>query len=132
MSADQNKQLVTSTWQALERGDVDATLSNMSEDVSWLVPGNLPHISGVKQGKQAIVTLMKGVKKAFPEGVKSEIRNICAEGNAVVLELTNRGKVANGKFYENDYCFVFEIADGKIQRIREYVDTQKIKEILLG
>jgi ketosteroid isomerase-like protein len=32
--------------------------------------------------------------------------------------------------YENEYCFVFEIEGGKIRRIREYVDTQKAKELL--
>ncbi len=50
----------------------------------------------------------------------------------MIVELTNRGKVSNGKNYENEYCFVFELENDKIRRIREYVDTQKAKEILFS
>jgi ketosteroid isomerase-like protein len=132
MGAEQNKELVTKTWQAFARGDVDATLNNIANDVSWTVPGNLPHISGVKQGKDAIVAFMKGLSRAFPEGLKTEIRKIYADADTVILELTNRGKVANGKFYENEYCFVFEVGGGKIRRIREYVDTQRVKDVMSG
>jgi ketosteroid isomerase-like protein len=45
--------------------------------------------------------------------------------------LTNRGKVSNGKQYENEYCFVFELENGKVRRIREYVDTQKFADTVM-
>ena len=28
-----------------------------------------------------------------------------------------------GKRYDNDYCFVFRMQDGKIVEVREYMDT---------
>lgn len=31
---------------------------------------------------------------------------------------------ANGRSYVNDYCFVYEVRDGKVWRIREYMDTR--------
>lgn len=132
MSIEQNKQVVTAAWQALTKGDLEGALSRMSEEVSWLVPGNLPNVSGVKKGKQAIREFTGGIGRAFPEGLQTEIRRAYGEGDTVIVELTNRGKVANGKFYENEYCFVFELEGGKIRRIREYVDTQKAKEFLFG
>src|SRR5205807_10262051 len=57
----------------------------------------------------------------------SEVRKVYCDGDTVIVELTNRGKVSNGKNYENEYCFVFELENDKIRRIREYVDTQKAK-----
>jgi hypothetical protein len=33
--------------------------------------------------------------------------------------------LAHGGHYENDYCFVFELRDGLIHRVREYMDTQR-------
>ena len=53
-------------------------------------------------------------------------------GNTVIVELTNRGTPDNGKRYENEYCFLYEIEDGKIRRIREYVDTLTVKETLMS
>jgi ketosteroid isomerase-like protein len=130
MGTEQNKELVTRTWQAFTKGDLKTAFDNMSDEVSWLVPGTLPGVSGVKKGKQAIRDFIGGVGATFPEGLNAEFRKVHADGDTVIVELTNRGKTAKGRVYENEYCFVFELEGGKIRRIREYVDTQKAKEIL--
>jgi ketosteroid isomerase-like protein len=132
MTAEEKKELVTRTWAAIGKGEIKSAFANMSDDVSWLVPGNLPGVSGLKRGKEEILKFMSGVGDTFPEGLQSEIRKVHCDGDTVVVELTNRGKVRNGKQYENEYCFVFELEDGKIRRIREYVDTQKAREILFS
>jgi uncharacterized protein len=132
MTAEEKKALVTRTWDAFGKGDIKSAFANMSDNVSWLVPGNLPGVSGLKRGKEEILKFMSGVGDTFPEGLQSEIRKVHCDGDTVVVELTNRGKVRNGKQYENEYCFVFELEEGKIRRIREYVDTQKAREILFS
>jgi ketosteroid isomerase-like protein len=131
MTPEQKKELVTRTWTAFGQGDIKAAFANMDDNVSWLVPGNMPNVSGVKKGKDEILKFMSGVGGVFPEGIKSEIRRTYCDGDTVVIELTNRGKVNNGKFYENEYCFVFELENDKIRRIREYVDTQKFVDTVM-
>jgi len=32
---------------------------------------------------------------------------------------------ADGTPYGNDFCFVFELGDGLVHRVREYVDTAR-------
>ncbi|HEY6395649.1 MAG TPA: nuclear transport factor 2 family protein [Candidatus Binataceae bacterium] len=132
MTNQEKKDLVTRTWMAFGKGDIKGAFANMSDNVSWLVPGTTPGVSGLKLGKDAIVKFMSGVGSLFPQGLNSEIRKTYCEGDAVIIEMTNRGKVSNGKSYENEYCFVFELEDGKIRWIREYADTQKAKEILFS
>jgi uncharacterized protein len=132
MTNEQKKALVTQTWTAFGKGDIKAAFANMSDNISWLVPGTTPGVSGLKRGKDEILKFMSGVGTMFPEGLNSEIRKTFCDGDTVIVELTNRGKVSNGKTYENEYCFVFELEDGKVRRIREYVDTQKAKEILFS
>jgi hypothetical protein len=34
-----------------------------------------------------------------------------------------RATLPNGRPYELDYCFVFELQGGQIRRVREYMDT---------
>jgi ketosteroid isomerase-like protein len=133
MSADQNKELVTKTWRAFITGDVDTALANMSEEISWVIPGNLQGISGLKRGKQAIREFGSNVGRAFPQGLNSDINKVHAAGDdTVIVELTNHGKAANGKDYRNEYCFIFEIESGKIRRVREYVDLLTVKDTLLA
>ena len=132
MSAEQNKEMVKATWTAFSKGDIKTAFGNMADNVSWLVPGTNPEVAGVKRGKDEILKFMGSVGTLFPEGLQSEITRAHATDDAVILELTNRGKVSNGKQYENEYCFVFELENGKIRRIREYVDTAKANAILFS
>jgi len=130
MSIETNKQMVTSTWKAFVGGDIKNAFANMSDEVSWLIPGNLNNLSGLRKGKAAILEFARNAAKTFPNGLQTQINRAYGDGDTVILELTNRGKLANGKDYENEYCFVFEIENGKIRRVREYVDTQKAKELM--
>lgn len=130
MAAEQNAEVVRKTWQDLIGGKVEAALANMSEDVSRLIPGNVPNVSGLRRGKEEVRKFVSGIGQAFPQGLQTEIRKTHAAGDAVIVKLTNRGKAFNGKDYENEYCFVFELENGKIRRIREYVDMHKVVQTL--
>jgi hypothetical protein len=128
MSAEANKQLVTNFWNAFSAGDIKTAFASLSDEISWLIPGNL-EISGLRKGKAEILNFARSAAKQFPNGLNSEVRRVYADGDTVLIEMTNRGKLFNGRDYENEYCFVFEIEAGKIRRVREYVDTQKVKEL---
>jgi uncharacterized protein len=132
MSTEQNAELVTTTWKAVMGGQIDTALANMSDEISWVVPGNLPNVSGLKRGKPAVKEFIGGIGKAFPGGLNSSISKVHTAGDTVIVELTNTGKAFNGKDYRNEYCFVFEIESGKIRRIREYVDMLTVKETLMS
>jgi ketosteroid isomerase-like protein len=127
VSTEENRSLVTETWKRLLGGDVSGALTNVSEDATWWISGTLPGVSGTKKGKAEIEAFFGGVQGAFPGGLKTDIRRTYCDGNTVVIELVNRGTSVSGKPYENEYCFVFELAGGKIRAIREYVDLDKAR-----
>ena len=127
MTIEANKDLVKRTWQTMLGGNVEGALASFSDDVTWFITGKLEGVSGVKKGKQAVRAFLDSVMQAFPGGLKTEINKAYGEGDTVIIELVNRGTSAMGKPYENEYCFVFELAGGKIQAIREYVDLEKAK-----
>jgi ketosteroid isomerase-like protein len=131
MSAEQNADLIRKTWVDVIAGNVDAAAANMSDEVSWMIAGNLPGVSGTKKGKAAVKEFIGGIRKAFPAGLNSQISKVHSAGDTVVVELTNTGKAHNGKDYRNEYCFIFEVEAGKIRRIREYVDMLTVKETLM-
>ncbi|HLW71640.1 MAG TPA: nuclear transport factor 2 family protein [Candidatus Binataceae bacterium] len=126
MSNETNKELATKFWRAFAQGELKKAFAMASDEISWLIPGNLPELSGLRKGKAEIVKFARVAAKMFPNGVTSEIRRVYADGDTVLIEMTNSAKFSNGRDYTNEYCFVFEIEDGKIRRVREYVDTQKV------
>lgn len=55
-----------------------------------------------------------------------------AEGESVVLEWHVSARTAAGEEYENDYCGIFVIRDGRIAEVREYLDSRYAAEVLFA
>jgi ketosteroid isomerase-like protein len=45
--------------------------------------------------------------------------------------MRHRAEGLNGRRYETDHCLVFELADGRIAAVREYIDSLYLKQQLL-
>jgi uncharacterized protein len=116
---------------AVQDGD-EATLREMfAEEASWtLAAGDLP-ISGVWSGRGAILGDFLGAAMAHyaPGSVSLEVTGLIAEGDRVVLQWTSRARTLDGRPYENDCIGVFTIRDGRIQEVREYMDTLYAGEV---
>jgi ketosteroid isomerase-like protein len=125
MAEQHNGNLAQEMWHALVRGDLETALQTMSEDVTWVVPGLIPHLSGVKKGKEQIAAWLMSVAPHLTE-FQSEIHGVYCDGSAVIMELTNRAHIAGGRLYENEYCFVLQVHNAKIASVHEYTDTQKV------
>ena len=46
------------------------------------------------------------------------------DGDWVIAEGTGAGRFRNGLEYDNRYIIVYEIVDGRVRTVREYMDTQ--------
>ena len=110
---------------AIMAGDERAIRDCFAQDASWtLAAGDLP-ISGTWAGRDAIMNefLATAMTHYDPGSVDLEIRAMIAEGDRVVLQWTSKARTRDGCPYENGCIGVFTIRDGKIQEVREYMDT---------
>lgn len=128
MSAEENKRIVLGFFENFSSGNVDAALAAMADTATWWIAGNFP-LSGTKTKKE-FAELLKGVGSAMPEGIKITPKGITAEGDRVAVEAESYGKHVNGKVYHNQYHFLIEVRDGKIQVVREYLDTMHANDVL--
>ncbi len=54
-----------------------------------------------------------------------------AEGDRVSVESETYGIVESSrKVYNNKYHYLFTLRDGKVANVREYMDTQRVFDIL--
>jgi ketosteroid isomerase-like protein len=51
------------------------------------------------------------------------VMDYLGDGDRVVLELRNEGKLGDGRPYEMAYCFILQVRGGRIVSVREYADT---------
>ena len=132
MSVEANKQVVLSFFEHFSAGKVDAALALMADTATWWVAGNPDKfaLAGTKT-KAQFAQLVQGIGVAMPKGLRVTPTGITAEGERVAVEAESYGETARGKIYNNRYHFLVEVRDGKIQAVREYLDTMHAKEVLV-
>ncbi|MEZ7996386.1 MAG: nuclear transport factor 2 family protein, partial [Halioglobus sp.] len=68
----------------------------------------------------------------FPNGLTFTILNMVGEGDKVAVEATSVGEHISGQTYSNEYHFLFEFQSGKLIRLKEYMDTERVTDVLCG
>ncbi|MFG1792590.1 nuclear transport factor 2 family protein [Nocardia sp. NPDC049149] len=133
-----NKTIVQHAWKAFATHDFDTIAAFFTEDAEWLAqPENATAVflNGTHHmvGRAAIADFIaNGFSKLFAQDVAIDFRGFYAEGDRVIVEETMRATLSNGNAYHNDYCFVFELRDGLIHRVREYMDTARGHRMVFG
>ena len=127
-SIEANKDTVTRFFDALNAGDTRAIVDAYADDGCVETKGTTL-ISGVFN-KEQIAASAGAIFEVFPKGLSFEITGLVAEGEKVAVEATSRGEHISGQIYSNEYHFLFEFRDGKLLRLKEYMDTEQVTDVL--
>jgi uncharacterized protein len=133
MSAEDNKKIVVSFFENFSTGKMEQALGMMADNATWSVMGKPDKfaLAGTKT-KAQFSELVKGIGAAMPKGLRVTPKGITAECDRVAVEAESYGETANGKVYNNMYHFLVEVRGGKIQAVREYLDTIHAQDVLVG
>ena len=126
-----NKAKVKKFFEAMNSGDVDALVAAYApEGELWTMGKTL--ISG-RFSRAQIQASAAVIYDVFPEGLQFFVDGMIAEGNKVAVEAHSSGKHVSGQTYTNEYHFLVELDDsGRILAFKEYMDTERVTDILCG
>jgi ketosteroid isomerase-like protein len=127
---ERNKQFARDFFAAISRGDTAYVVDAYTEDGGVQTMGNTL-ISGFFD-KAQIAAAAGAIFEAFPQGIEFTLKNITAEEDRVAVEAESHGIHVSGRVYHNYYHFFLQMRDGKLVRLKEYMDTELITEILCG
>ncbi len=131
MGIAENKQVVLDFYEAGARGDMDACFALLADDITWTNIGTTK-FSGTYAGKQALVEQLLGpLFGQLKAGIASAIERLTAEGDVVVAQTAGTAETHDGTPYNNTYCQVIRIRDGKIAEVKEYFDTALV-DVVFG
>ena len=126
-----NKQLFADIFAGLSVGDGRLFIDSLAEDFRWTITGTTPW-SGTYRGKEAVrTTLLQPLFAQFGDRYTNALHRIVAEGDCVVVECRGKVTTKTGKPYNNTYCWVCRVADGKLTELIEYLDTELVTTALL-
>lgn len=129
MGIEENKRTVQAFYDLSDRGEIEEALALFADDVTWRTIGSTP-FSGTLTGKETLVEeLVKPLFGQLKAGIASTVHTMVAEGDWVVAEVSGEAETKDGKPYNNTYCFLFRVRDGKIAEVREYMDTDLVNRV---
>ncbi|MEO9340841.1 nuclear transport factor 2 family protein [Mesorhizobium sp. SB112] len=125
MSIETNIQAVKDFFAAIGRGDREALLALVAEDIEWIIPGKDWPLAGTHRGHAGLTDLLETASKSIE--TSTEPREFVAQGDRVLVLGFTSGKIkATNKMFEDDWIFAITVRDGRLTNIREYVDTQAL------
>lgn len=130
--AQKNKELVAEFMEVFSTGDVEKILSYLSDSATWWVGGTIEGISGTKNKKE-FGEMLAGLSTLTATGaIRLTPQAWTAEGDRVAVETESYSELTNGRVYNNLYHFAFEVRDGLIQSVKEFLDTEHTRAIFLA
>ena len=128
MSASANKKLIQDIFAASANPDPavrDRALfaASLADDAKWVVTGQYSW-SRTFSGREAILDDVHAyVRTRLRDRTRTVAHRFIADGDIVAVEAKGDNVTPEGVRYDNDYCLVFRLEDGKIREIREYCDS---------
>ena len=130
MSAVENKQLMQNIFSELSKGNGKPFVESLADDLCWTIIGSTKW-SRTYRGKEAVLTeLLRPLFAQFADQYTNTAHRFIAEDDYVVVECRGRVTARSGKPYNNTYCWVCRVADGKLQELTEYLDTELVTAAL--
>ncbi len=124
MGVAENKEAVLKMREA--KG-LDALLATMSDDVRWTIIGTTKFSHTMNGKKEIVDKLLHPIFAELESMGTNHVDNVIAEGDFVVVQQHASGrKTKTGNSYNNTYCLVYKVIEGKIKEITEYLDTELV------
>lgn len=126
----ENKRLIQGVFDAMAAGNGRPFMDLLADDVRWTAIGSSPW-SRTYEGRQVVVDeLMRPLFRQFADQYTARAIRVIAEGDFVVVEARGHVTTKSGQPYNQTYCYVFRLSDGKVRELTEYLDTDLVNRVL--
>jgi ketosteroid isomerase-like protein len=129
MSAEENKKLLNGIFDQMALGNTRAMSDAMADDFRWVFPGNWSWTGTWGPKDVALKGLLRPLMAQFAS-YRSEADLIIAEGDRVVVQAHSEATTVRGDAYNQTYCFIFRVRDGKLTEVVEHCDTALVERVL--
>ncbi len=130
MSAEANKKLIQQVFTDSANRGGTTFIDHLADDAIWVQTGQCSW-SGSFRGKDAITNgLFARLRALLTDRPRTLAFNFIAEADFVVVEAKGDNVTKSGDRYDNEYCMVWRVENGRIKEIKEYCDTALVERVL--
>jgi ketosteroid isomerase-like protein len=132
MSIETNVQVVKDFFAAIGGGDKQRVLNLVAEDIEWIIPGEDWPLAGTHRGHAGLADVLKKASETV-EMTYPKPPEFVAQGDRILAIGVATGKIkATNKSFKDDWVFDITVRNGKLTKIREYIDTQALAKAAAG
>jgi uncharacterized protein len=95
----------------------------LMDNATWTIVGQSVMSKTYPTREAFIGEVIRPFNARMREPLKPSIRNIYADGNAVVIFFDARGTARDGKPYVNTYAWFLDMRDGKVAKASAFFDS---------
>ncbi len=123
-----DERLVVDFFTVLSSGDLERLRGMLTPDASWTVMVREVPGAGAHSGRDTIIDeFLAPVRGLFEDGdPKVQVNSLVSRPGFVMAETVAKGRLRDGRTYDNRYCWGVETEGGKIKALREYMDSHYI------
>src|SRR6185312_9422232 len=126
MSVEKNVQVVKDFFAAIGRVDKQRLLALVAEDIEWIIPGEGWPLAGTHRGHAELAAVLQKASQEI-ETTYPTPPEFVAQGDRVLVVGVATGTIkATNKPFKDDWVFAITVQNGKVTKIREYIDTQAL------
>jgi ketosteroid isomerase-like protein len=129
---EENTKTALEFLEAFSVGDFDKVLALLADDAIWWAGGSVPGGSGWRTKHDLAAAINGFGDLSTSGGLPTTVLVTVAQGDRVAVEATTNVEFQNGKTYNNEYVYLYRISDGKILKVKEYMDTEHARATFLG
>jgi ketosteroid isomerase-like protein len=126
MSTKANVQIVKDFFAAMSSDNEQDLLALAAEDIEWIIPGGRWPLAGTYRGHAELAAVLQKASDEI-ETTYPTPPEFVAQGDRVLVIGVATGKIkATKKPFKDDWVFDITVRNGKLTKIREYIDTQAL------
>ena len=130
MNATANKKIIQHVHAELAQGNGRPFVDSLADEFRWIMKGRTAW-SRTYEGKRAVQDeLLRPLYAQFEGRYRNTAESFIAEDDRVVVQCRGEVRTRSGQRYDNEYCFIYRLAGGKVVELTEYLDTALVDAVL--
>ena len=128
MSNSKREEAIRRAFAGVANGQPEALLDLLDDEVRWTILGSAP-FSGTYNGKSDLIErLLMPLSEILDGHLRIEIDSIIESADFATVQARGFSKTRDGREYNNTYCYVYRFQEGKIIEVKEYLDTEILRQ----
>jgi hypothetical protein len=126
MSTEENVQIVKAFFAAMGSGDRQGLLALSAGDIEWIIPGEDWPLAGTHRGHAGLAHVLQNASDKLETSYPAPPEFVAQRDRVLVVGFATGKIKETNKTFEDHWVFAITVRNGKVTKIREYIDTQAL------